>query len=338
MENKHDASSLWNIYGQIPLLEYLEVKFGLTKREKELVKQLIKDAAEQLRDTYLNFRFDMEKRYSEAIAFYLKALGLDQYETIYFCTKNGRDVVDFPVTADIIAEAISRQDIQILSTEQDERKALIGSREFTLDHDVFIQYGPASAVEKSLEIAFLSGRTQDYAYVDALIRDGGRLKMPDYADIANWPKLARWQKPNRAYEAHDLNNETRFDVEHIKRVKGQVREQWILYDLMTGEQQEAKTFVQCRQIAREMSRRVSRYEAYAYRVGMKAFFRGKIVSIDNIYQSTPRIAQKHRFYKDPDEIIVARCTDPDGNEFDAVLDELYLREEDACLPGEEKKA
>ena len=128
-----------------------------------------------------------------------------------------------------------------------------------------------------------------------------------------------------AYDSFSYrNDEKRFAVKHVHGVKGQVREHWILYDLITGEQQEAKTFIQCRMIAKTMSHRISRYELYAYRPGTDAFYRGRVVRMN-------------AFKDGPDGLIVARCTEPGGNgeEFSAELRELYLREEDACLPGED---
>lgn len=318
-----DASALWNGSGQVPLLDYLRVRCALSERETALTAQLVKNVRDLLYGTqrYYGYGLNEEAEYRRILSVQLKDLGLDGYERIYCREWCCEPVIDFPVTENIIEKALSEQKI-LITTHDGERTAVVGNRRFALDNETFLQDGPACAVRKSMEMAFLGGRTEDYAYADAVLRDGGRLKTKNYSDNSNWGKsiVAGHDYDSFSYR----NDEKRFAVKHVHGVKGQVREHWILYDLITGEQQEAKTFIQCRMIAKTMSHRISRYELYAYRPGTDAFYRGRVVRMN-------------AFKAGPDGLIVARCTEPGGNgeEFSAELRELYLKEEDACLPGED---
>lgn len=317
-----DASVLWNDSGRVQLLDYLKVRCALTDRETALTTRLVKNVWDLLYGTQRNYGYGLneEAEYRRILSTQLKDLGLDGYERIYCREWGCGPVIDFPVTEDIIEKALSKQKV-LITAHGGERTATVGNRRFALDNKTFLQDGPSCAIKKSMEMAFLGGRTEDYAYADAALRDGGRLKTKNYSDNSNWKKSS---VADRDYETFSYrNDEKRFAVKHVHGVKGQVREHWILHDLITGEQQEAKTFIQCRMIAKTMSHRISRYELYAYRPGTDAFYRGRVVRMN-------------AFKDDPNGFIFARCTEPGGNgEFSANLRELYLREEDACLPGED---
>lgn len=314
-----DASALWEGNGQVPILDYLSIRCGLSKRERALTAMLIKNAGTILHKAryYYERGTNEGREYRRILAAQLESLELDRYECIYFRERYDKSVIFFPVTEDIIEKAVAGQKI-LITVDGGKRTAAVGSRKFCLDNETFLQDGPAHAVRKSIETAFLSGRTEDYAYVDAVLRNGGRLETKDYSDIANWTNS---YKPGRDYETSCRDDEMRFQIEHVRGVKGQVREHWILYDLITGKQQEAKTYIQCRKNAMEMSRRISRYETYAYRPLENAFYRGNIVRMNT-------------FISGPEGTVTVQCTDQNGNDLDADIRELYLREEDAYLPGE----
>ena len=319
-----DISVLWNEDGHILLVDYLKKRAGLSERETALVNEIIKGVGELICRIkwYQGYshKNDDKREYRRLLSVKLRCLGLDEYEPIYFRQRYEEDVISFPVTKDMIEDGFAGGLIKITDGPgQGEQSVWIRDRCFLLDKDT-AHKSPALRVRESIEKAFLNGRTEDYAYADAVLHSGGRAYVHDYTDKANWGTA---YTAGRDYKSTPYS-ETRFEIEHVRGVKGQVREHWVLYDLITGEQRTGKTFTECRKLAQDLASEFSRYEPYAYSPGTDAYYRGQKVRIISLK-------------KDGDGNTLALCAGACCVDSFINISELYLNEKDAVLPGEKKE-
>lgn len=307
-----DITAVWDSGGNVSLLDYIRKNTSLTKKEWDLVKRAVR---------FTERVITRDKRvFQKALSAMLGGVVVKECDLKYFRRnyRTGTELV-LPITDEVIARSQLEGTLTVTADpDSGEVFAAVGSRKFPLGREMPSPERLPGTVRRSMEESFLNGRSEDYVYADAILIDRGRLYTVDYSYKSMWYKP--WD--SKFYYTSDyLNAERRFKAEHIHGIKGQVRDHWVLYDCITGEQREAKTFTQCRRIAQEMSQKISRYEPYAYSVGMEAFFRKEKIRISAIR-------------KDADGSIIVRGTNADGQEFTADIAEVYIREEDALLPGE----
>lgn len=307
-----DITAVWESGGNVSLPDYIRKNTPLTKREWGLVERAVRFTASVI---------TRDKRvFQKALSAMLGGIVVKDCDLKYFRRnyRTGTELI-LPITDEIIARSQLEGTLTVAADpDSGEVFAAVGDRKFPLGREMPSPECLPGMVRRSMEAAFLNGRSEDYVYADAVLIDRGRLYTVDYTCKSMWYKP--WDS-KYYYTSDYLNAEKRFRAEHVHGIKGQVRDHWVLYDCITGEQREAKTFTQCRRIAQEMSQKISRYEPYAYAVGMEAFFRKEKIRINTIR-------------KDADGSIIVRGTNADGQDFTADIAEVYIREEDALLPGE----
>lgn len=314
---------------KVTLSEYIERKYAPSGKEMDLINTMIR---------FITYSTKEDDIFRTAMAALLAPIRIRWYELDCFkCFRTGPDYTPrvelcFPFTRAMAADGIRRG---LVSVKEDPEAggftAWIGDRGFFLGKTAPGQDELADAVMTSMEKAFLDGRAEDYAYARAMLTDRGRVYTDDYTRQECWGKS--WNH-DCDYRSHSWpNDEYRFEVRHVRAEKG-VKEHWVLYDRLTKEQKEEKTFKKCRETAQQLSRSISRYRPYAYSPGKEIFYicgsegRGK--------------GRIEELQMTPDGRCVAKClcespVGPEGEISFMETSKLYLREEDALLPGENRK-